>query len=115
MAASSGCSFVAADAAIVEAFRRGDKSVVLIDSEHPECKIELLAAHAAVDKASGHGAAPLHAACYKGDDDCVQLLLAAHAAVDEADSYGYSPLFCACIEGHGGCARLLIAAHASID
>ena len=63
---------------------------------------------------NGEGVTPLHAACFHGHADCVQLLLDAHAALDPRQKGGATPLIVATRQGHASCVARLLGAGADI-
>ena len=63
---------------------------------------------------NGEGVTPLHAACFHGHADCVQLLLDAHAALDPRQKGGATPLIVATRQGHAPCVARLLGAGADI-
>jgi len=93
---------VGADAALVDAVKRGDAAAVRT----------LLQAKADGNSAEPDGTTALHWAVRRGDLPTVELLLRAGAKVGATNRYGITPLSLACINGNVAMVERLLAAGA---
>ena len=62
-----------------------------------------------------HLCTPLHIACKKGSQDCVQLLLLRGSNINALDNRSWSPLHYAAYNGHPKAVNLLVKTEADTD
>ena len=76
---------------------------------------------ALINSHNKEGYTPLHTACLKGLEECVQVLLqvgmnqSPKIEINAKDSTGWSPLHCASLNGHLACVELLIQNNADVN